>query len=234
VPATSTVRGRFSGILATNFGDKWQRDPNRETPIQVVKNTLAPQGDLRRKLVETDRSLQSQIVKLDRSMAKMTEKEKRLFTKTTNAFQKHDTAQANAYANELTELRKAIKLVGGAKLALESVQGRLKTITDLGDLANTIAPVGSVVRSVGRTLQIVMPSANDSMSEISSNLDGLMQEMGSITGLSMNFEASSEESEKILAEASAIAETKMNSTLPSIPGIDLSESSSSPGESASG
>jgi len=213
--------------LASNFGDKWQTDRNKESSTEKVRNTFNPPGNLRKKLVDTDRALQGQIVKLDKNLAKMSEKEKALFTKTSNAFQKHDTPMANAYANELTELRKAIKLVSGSKLALERVQGRLKTITDFGDLATALAPVGGVVRTVRQTLQAVMPGANDSFSEVSSTLDGLMQEIGSVPGFSMDFGVNSEESDKILAEASAIAETKMASTLPGLPDVDASASETS-------
>ena len=188
---------------------------------QRIKEAMNPERDLRKKLVETDRSLNSQISKLDKTMAKMTEKEKVLFNRTSGAFQKHDTTMANAYANELSEHRKAMKLVSGAKLSLEQVQLRLKTITDFGDLANVIAPVGQVVGTVRRSLQDVMPSANDTLSEISSGLEGMMQEIGGVPGLSMSFDTNGEEAEKLLAEASVIAETKMASTLPTIP--DLSD-----------
>ena len=206
--------------LVSNFKDKWETDRSRESAGQRIKEAVAPPGNLRKKLTETDHSLHMQITKLDRTMASMAEKEKRLFTKTSGAFQKHDTVQAKAYANELAELRKAIKLVNGAKLALENVQVRLRTITDIGDLTMTLAPVGQVVRSVRKTLVQVMPSANSSFGEISSSLDGLMTEVGSIPSMGFSLDASSEEAEKILAEASAVAETKMASALPSIPDIE--------------
>ncbi|MGI0092087.1 MAG: Snf7 family protein [Nitrososphaerales archaeon] len=201
------------------FSNRWQASRGEESAAQRIKEAVNPQRDLRKKLVETDRSLNSQISKLDKTMAKMTEKEKALFNKTSGAFQKHDTTQAHAYANELSEHRKAMKLVSGAKLSLEQVQLRLKTITEFGDLANVIAPVGQVVRTVRRNLQDVMPSANDTLSDISSGLEGMMQEIGSVPGLSLGFDTNSEEAEKILAEASVIAETKMASTLPSIPDL---------------
>jgi division protein CdvB (Snf7/Vps24/ESCRT-III family) len=155
----------------------------------------------------------------------MTQKEKTLFSRTSSAFQKHDTVQANAFANELSELRKAIKLVNGAKLSLESVQARLKTITDIGDMAMVLAPVGQVVRSVRKTLITVMPTANESMGEINSDLEGLMREVGSISGISgFNFETTGEDAEKILAEASAVAESKMSQNLPDIPEISSDQS----------
>ncbi|MGI0080634.1 MAG: Snf7 family protein [Nitrososphaerales archaeon] len=206
--------------MVSNFSNKWETDRSREPTSQKIKETVSPPGNLRKKLTETDRSLQMQIMKLDKTIAHMGEKEKRLFTKTSVAFQKHDTLQAKAYANELAELRKAIKLVNSAKLALENVQVRLRTITDIGDLTMTLAPVGHVIKSVRRTLVQVMPSANSSFGEISSTLDGLMMEVGSIPTMGFSFDTSSEEAEKIIAEASAVAETKMASTLPSIPDIE--------------
>ena len=205
----------------TEFSSRWQVNRDRETTSQKIKSAVNPQGDLRKKLVDTERSLNSQISKLDKTIAKMTEKDKALFNKTSAAFQKHDTTQAQAYANELSEHRKAIKLVQGAKLSLEQVQLRLRTITDYGDLANVIAPVGQVVRTVRTSLQKVMPSANDTLSEISTGLDGMMQDIGSVPGMSLSFDTNGEEAERILAEASVVAETKMASTLPDLPDAGL-------------
>ena len=203
----------------TEFTNRWQQNRSNESTSQKIKDAVNPQTDLRKKLVETDRSLNSQISKLDKTVTKMTEKEKSLFNRTTLAFQRHDTTQAHAYANELTEHRKAMKMVQGAKLSLEQVKLRLNTITDFGDLANVIAPVGQVVRTVRRNLQSVMPSANDTLSEINTGLEGMMQEIGTVPGMSMSFDTNGEEAEKILAEASVIAETKMAGTLPTIPDL---------------
>jgi division protein CdvB (Snf7/Vps24/ESCRT-III family) len=212
-------------LTEINFVGKWQTDRDRESVSDKIKNTVAPQGDLKKKLNETERALGSQISKLGKTITKMNEKEQRLFTKTSTSFQKHDTVQAHAYANELSELRKAIKLVNGAKLCLESVQGRLKTITDIGDLAMVMIPAGQVVRSVRKTLMTVMPSANESIGEINSGLEGLMQDIGNISSMSgfgMDT-TTSEEAEKILAEASVVAESKMAPNLPTLDNIATSD-----------
>jgi division protein CdvB (Snf7/Vps24/ESCRT-III family) len=220
-------RELFLDILATNFSDKWQTDRSREPVSTRIKEAVAPQGDLRKKLTSTERALTSQITKLDKTIAKMGEKEKNLFSKTSAAYQKHDTVQAHAYANELSEVRKALKLVNGAKLALESVQGRLKTITDIGDLAVVLAPAGQVIASVRRTLVNVMPSANESIGDINSCLEGLMQDIGSLSNFSgFNLENTNEEAEKILAEASVVAESKMASNFPNLDNLSTDSSSS--------
>ena len=211
----------------TEFTDRWQVNRDRENVQSKIKDAMNPQGDLRKKLVDTDRSLTSQISKLDKTLTKMGDKEKVLFNKTSAAFQKHDTTMAQAYANELSEHRKAMKLVQSSRLCLEQVQMRLKTITDFGDLANVIAPVGQVVRTVKTSLQKVMPSANDTLSEISTGLQGMMLDIGSVPGMSMNFEANNEEADKILAEAAVVAESKMASSLPDIPDSSLNSDAGS-------
>lgn len=226
VVAFIRIRSVFRNLGNTNFDSKWQTDRSKESLSTKVKTAMAPPGDLRKKLNETDRSLGSQITKLDKSLAKMGEKEQKLFARTSAAFQKHDTVQANAYANELAELRKAIKLVDNAKLSLESVRGRLNTITDIGDLAMVLAPVGQVVRSVRHTLVAVMPSANESMSEINSGIEGLMQEIGNISGNAFTLDSTTnEEAEKILAEASAVAESKSSNAFPDLPDSSSSDQS---------
>ncbi len=204
--------------MSSNFPNKWQQSSSKETIPEKIRQSVAPQGELRKKLFETDRALTSQISQLDKTVTKMNTKEKSLFSKTSASFQRHDTVQANAYAAELAELRKAIKLVEGAKLSLESVQVRLTTITDIGDLAVAIAPVGQVVRTVKRTLNVVMPSANETMGEINSTLEGLMQQIGGVPS-SFGFDtgAVNEDAEKILAEASVVAESKMGNVLPTLP-----------------
>lgn len=203
----------------TQFSNTWQENRGKETTGDKIKQALNPQTDLRKKITDSDKSLTSQISKLDQTMAKMAEKEKQLFNMTTVSFQRHDTTQAHAYANELTEHRKAMKLVQSSKLSLEQVQMRLRTVTDVGDLANVIAPVGQVVRSVRRNLQGMMPSANDTITEINAGFAGMMQDIGSLPGMNLSFDTNNEEAEKILAEASVIAETKMSATLPSLPEI---------------
>jgi division protein CdvB (Snf7/Vps24/ESCRT-III family) len=216
----------FETLANTNFPERWQSDRNKEPVSNRIKDAVAPQGDLKKKLGETERSLTSQISKLDKTIAKLSVKEKNLFSKTSAAFQRHDTVQAHAYANELSELRKAIKLVNGAKLSLESVQVRLKTITDIGDLAIALVPAGQVVGSVRRALMSVMPSANESIGEINSGLQGLMQEIGSLSNVSgFSLETTSEEAEKILAEASVVAESKMASSLPTLDGVSTTDAS---------
>ena len=80
----------------TEFTERWQQKRSSETTSDRIRQTLNPDKELRKKLVETERSLNGQISKLDKTLTKMSEKEKNLFNRTSSAFQKHDTMQARA------------------------------------------------------------------------------------------------------------------------------------------
>ena len=60
-----------------------------------------------------------------------------------------------------------------------------------------------------------------------------MVDAGTVGGYSLNFEAANEDAEKILAEASAVAETRMREKFPEIPAALPSAEATSTTEGAS-
>jgi division protein CdvB (Snf7/Vps24/ESCRT-III family) len=109
------------------------------------------------------------------------------------------------------------KMITQAKLALEQVVLRLGTITEMGDVAATLAPTVSVIRGVREGLGSVIPEATGEIGEISSLLSGILVDAGSVGGISLNFEIANEEAEKTLEEAAAVAEQRMKERFPEIP-----------------
>ncbi len=164
-----------------------------------------------------------QITKLDNTANKLKEKDSTTFQKIVNYLQKHDTDHATVYANELAEIRKMYKMVSQARLALEQIVTRLSTVTDLGDVVVTLAPAMSVIRSVRSGLMQVMPAAEGEISEISSMLSSILVDAGQMSGMTLNFESANEDAEKILAEASTLAEARMKEKLPDLGTLGISE-----------
>jgi division protein CdvB (Snf7/Vps24/ESCRT-III family) len=117
----------------------------------------------------------------------------------------------------LAEVRKMEKLVMNAKLALDQVQLRLRTVTEFGDIVATLGPVIGVLRSVRTGLVGVLPEAENELGDISNMLSGLMFDVGQSSGLSLNFNSVNEDAAKILAEAATVAEQKINANLPDLP-----------------
>ena len=60
--------------------------------------------------------------------------------------QNHDSQYAKVLSNELSQIRKMNKMVSSAKLAMEQIQLRLNTITELGDVVITLSPAMSVIK----------------------------------------------------------------------------------------
>ena len=104
-----------------------------------------------------------------------------------------------------------------SRLALDQVLLRLKTCTEFGDIVSTLGPAIGVLRSVSKGLVGVIPDAENEIGDISNMLSGLMFDCGASSGMSMNFDSVNEDASKILAEAAAVAEQKINANLPELP-----------------
>ena len=203
------------------FLKKWSA---RETPRfgKRVKEAVRPSGPLRPRIELASRYIQMQISKLDSMAIRLKERDSTLFNKVVSNIQKHDMQHASIYANELAEVRKMYKMVNQAKVALEQIVLRLNTATELGDIVVTLAPAMTVIRTVKAGLVQVMPEAEREISEISSLLSSILVDAGQLGGLTLNFEAANEDAERILMEASAIAEQKMKDKFPELPGLTRS------------
>ena len=157
------------------------------------------------------------ISRLDQAESRIKERDESIFRRVVDALRRGDNDHASMYANELSEVRNLGKTVSSARLALEQVSLRLKTITDLGDVAATLAPTIAVVRGVGQGLGGVLPNAEGELNEISSLLSSTLVEAGTVKGTTLNFGAANEEAERVLDEASAVAESRMTERFPAVP-----------------
>ena len=63
----------------------------------------------------------------------------------------------------------------------------------------------------------MLPEAENELGDISNMLSGLMFDCGTSSGMSLNFNNVNEDASKILAEAAAVAEQKINANLPELP-----------------
>jgi division protein CdvB (Snf7/Vps24/ESCRT-III family) len=130
-------------------------------------------------------------------------------------------------SNELSQVRKMNNMVDSAKLALEQIQLRLNTMTELGDVVVTLSPAMSVIKGIQGGLSSMMPEADQSLGQISDLLGSILtgtgqaissstvaKEIGAgVTGLD-------EEAMKIIEEATATVEESTRSKFPDLPSSD--------------
>ncbi|MDG6913313.1 MAG: hypothetical protein JRN35_09580 [Nitrososphaerota archaeon] len=215
----------------STFAGKWEKQNSQSFGTRVKDSVRSP-GPLKPRLDLAVRQIQVQVAKLDSTSTKLRERDNSIFTKVVSSLQKHDTQHASVFANELAEIRKMNKMVTQAKLALEQIVLRLNTITELGDIVVTLTPAMSVIRNVKQGLVGVLPEAENEIGEISGLLSSILVDAGTVGGYSLNFEAANEDAEKILAEASAVAETRMREKFPDIPSsLPSAETTSTEGAS---
>jgi len=199
-----------------NFDKTWARQETQSVTGKL-RDAVKPQGALKPRIQTAVNKLQVQISKMDSMLTKLHERDAQLFQRVVTAMQQHDTSTSRVLSNELAEIRKVTKMLGNARMSLEQVQLRLTTIHDLGDAMVAIGPAMSTMKGLKSSLGRFMPEADSELNAMSQTLNGLM--MDSLAGDSFNMEsdASSEETEKILQEASAVAEQQIGEKFPSVP-----------------
>lgn len=201
--------------MSENFSKKWgQKEHGQDdTLTQLIRGPqpLKPRLDL------AIRKIDLQISRLDQANERFTQKDKVLFTRLVDSYEKHDMSHANMYAIELAEIRKMSKLTMNARLALDQVSFRIKTVSELGDVVSTLGPCLGVLRGISLGMGNILPEAENELGDISNLLNGLMYDAGTNSGTSFNFGTANEDASKILAEAAVVAEQKMNANFPEMP-----------------
>ena len=203
--------------MSERFAKKWESKKEGDSLSTSIRNTVRSPPPLKPALDAATRKLELQISKLDQANERFTQKDKSLFAKLVDSYTKHDQAHANIYATELAEIRKMSKLIMNARLALDQVAMRIRTVSELGDVVAALGPCIGVLRSVSSGIGGVLPEAENELGDIGNMLSGLMFDAGSTSGMSLNFENVNEDASKILAEAATVAEQKVSANFPDLP-----------------
>lgn len=182
-----------------------------------ITAALKPGPPLKHKIELATKRIEAQIQCLNGAISLLTQRDKALFQKVVDAYSRHEMQRASVYANELAEIRKMTNFMMNAELALERVALRLRTVTQLGNVAAALAPVSKVLQSIRTGVAGVFPSAERELGEISVLLDEIMIEASQTTGMAPDFEVASEEAQKILSEAAMVAEQRMKEKFPELP-----------------
>ncbi|MDH5461144.1 MAG: Snf7 family protein [Candidatus Bathyarchaeota archaeon] len=203
--------------MSEKFAKKWGESYDKTPFTSKIKEAVRPPGPLKPRLDLAIRRIDLQVQKLDKATNRFSERDKSIFARIVNAYSKHDMPRANVFANELAEIRKMEKMIMHARLALEQIVLRLKTVSELGDVVTTLAPAIGVLRSVKNGMSTVFPEAERELGSIGDILSGIIMDAGQTSGLSIDFETASDDAQKVLQEAATVAEQKMKDKFPELP-----------------
>ena len=209
-----------------NLQNKWSKSPSPGLGEKIT-DAIKPKGALKPRVEMAVKRLQAQISKLDNMLTKLKERDEKLFQRIVTATQQHDTHTTKVLSGELVEVRKVSRILGNARMALEQIELRLTTFHDLGDTVVTIMPTIGLMKNLKSSLVKFMPEADQEVTRMTEMLGGLMTE--SFSGdTSFGIEPTTNaESDKILQEAAAVAESAVNEKLPSMPVEQATPSTSS-------
>ncbi|MGD0396215.1 MAG: Snf7 family protein [Nitrososphaerales archaeon] len=207
-----------------SFAEKWEKS-NQQGPglMDRFRGTVRTPKPLKSQIEQANRQIRVLISQLDSAVDRIRQRDSTIFKGVVTSLAKHDTQHAAVYANELTEVRKMGKMVTQAQLALEQISLRLGTITDLGEIATTLAPAVAVIRGMKDSLKTALPEADREIGEISGLLSSVLVDASATSGISLNFDAANEDAQKVMEEAAAVAEQRMVESFPEIPAGVLSQ-----------
>ncbi|TSA17243.1 MAG: hypothetical protein D4R72_05250 [Nitrosopumilales archaeon] len=198
-----------------NFTNKWNHQ--KESISQRVFDKVKPDTPLKPKIDEAQKRLQLQIIKLDSITTKLQEKDNFIFKKVVEAVKHQNNLYSQAYATELHEIRKMNKMVTSAKLAMEQIQLRLNTISELGDVVVTLSPCMSIIKGLSAGLVGLMPEANSSMQDLTNILGDIMAGASVNGNTNIAIETPNVDTTTILEEAHAVLEGQVRQTIPDLP-----------------
>lgn len=203
----------------TSFDKTWARQETQSVTGKL-REAVKPQGALKPRIQTAVNKLQVQISKMDSMLTKLQERDQQIFQRIVTAMQQHDTGTSKVLSNELAEIRKVSKMLGNARMSLEQVQLRLTTIHDLGDAMIAIGPAMSTMKGLKSSLGRFMPEADSELNSMTQTLNGLMVDSFSGDAFNVESDVSNEETDKILQEASAVAEQQIGDKFPSVPSLE--------------
>lgn len=194
---------------------------------EKMDSVIRPKGPLKPRIGEAIRLLRPQIKKLDSMIGSLQKRDAKLFQQVVAAVQNHDTHGSKVLGSELAEIRKVIKILGGARTSLDRIELRLNTCSDLGDTVTTIMPTVALMRNVKSSLGQVMPGAEQELAQMSDMLGGFVME--SLAGDSMfgMDTTTNAEADEILKEAAVMAGNSAEQIFPSVPAPTESTSAAS-------
>lgn len=201
----------------TNFSNSWVNERRLNTS-EKIKENLRTQQPLKPRIEFAKNKIQTQNHKLNNILENLRGKEKTLFNQVVLNLQKHDAQQVKMMSNELAQIKRTTKMISQVKMSVEQIQLRLESTIDIGDVMTSIGPAVGALTRVRSGMSGVMSEVDTELVEVDRAFSDIIMNVGSIdNNASFTFDAGGEDVDRILVEASAVAEQKMNENFPDVP-----------------
>jgi division protein CdvB (Snf7/Vps24/ESCRT-III family) len=202
----------------TNFSSSWVNERRLNTS-EKIKENLRTQQPLKPRIEFAKNKLQTQNHKLNNILENLRGKEKTLFNQVVLNLQKHDAQQVKMMSNELAQIKRTTKMISQVKMSVEQIHLRLESTIDIGDVMTSIGPAVGALTRVRSGMSGVMSEVDTELVEVNRAFSDIIMDVGSMdNNASFTFDAGGgEDVDRILVEASAVAEQRMNENFPDVP-----------------
>lgn len=201
----------------TNFSSSWVNERRLNTS-EKIKENLRKQQPLKPRIEFAKNKIQTQNHKLNNILENLRGKEKTLFNQVVLNLQKHDAQQVKMMSNELAQIKRTTRMISQVKMSVEQIQLRLESTIDIGDVMTSIGPAVGALTKVRSGMSGVMSEVDTELVEVDRAFSDIIMNVGSIdNNASFTFDAGGEDVDRILVEASAVAEQRMNENFPDVP-----------------
>ena len=195
----------------------WDGIKNGINLSQKVFGKIKPDTPINNKIQIAQKQLQDQITRLEGTHEKLQRNHDHVFRKIVEAKKIMNDSRAKAYAIELQEIRKIKNVIGETKLAMEQIQLRLKTVSELGDVVVTLSPCMSIIKGLAPSISSLVPGINNSMQDLSNVLGDMMSGSSISSESTLTPYVGNADTAKILEEAHAIVEGQTKVSMPELP-----------------
>ena len=163
-------------------------------------------GGFEKRLQSAQKALDLQGSRLDVSLVRLREKENRYQREIAHTLANRRRDKAILFANELVQVRKAIRSIQQARSATEQIALRLGTIREVGDLTSGLGLASNVLDTVKTELGGIASLAEVELNAMADLTTSFMLEVGPSEELDLDFSATNDDAEKILKMAKRDAE----------------------------
>ncbi|MFP3064491.1 MAG: cell division protein CdvB [Sulfolobus sp.] len=183
----------------------------------LFNNDKKRKAQLGKLLTEISLKLKDQQNRLEEAIHRLKDRDKELFEKVIRAQIEGDMARATIYAQEISDIRKMIKIIYTAYLAIEKVRLKLETVQELQGVSLVLFPVMKILNELRDQIKGIAPEVAIALDSITSSVNSIAIETGAISEKTVVPAVVDEQAKQILDEAQKMAEIKVRELLPELP-----------------
>ncbi|QGA54399.1 cell division protein [Sulfolobus sp. E5-1-F] len=191
----------------------------------IFNNEKRRKSQLGKILTEISLKLKDQQTRLEEAIRRLKDRDKELFEKVVRAQVEGDDAKAKIYAQEIADIRRIIKVIYTAFLAIEKVRLKLDTVQELQGVSLVLYPVAKILGDLKDQIKGIAPEVAIALDSIISSVNGIAVETGAINDRGVVPAVVDEQARQILDEAQKMAEVKVRELLPDLPHPPVEQSS---------